>query len=734
MIKDRIALKKNQKGLSLVELIVTIAIVAIVSVGIASFLITSYNQYHSQNSNINLQYEAQLAMNQLEDMILNASNGVSFDEASKTLTIYNQTEKTQADGTVVYENVISVVAWDSSTNQLKLSRYLYDPAGGSRTVISEDQLMADYVSAFSVKLDELETRHLVDVTLGFALDAKQYTATKEITIRNNIGRASDSTAFVAVHTTNPAVATNLQIKPDSMLVPRGTTAASGFSTAVQGENFPLQDVVWTLATTPDYPDTTVVNPSTGQLTIDGRETKTVFELQASTVTPSSSGAPITKSAFVYNVYADGITLSLSAVESETRGTANFSITGKNLTYGDVNASDIAFAFALDAEGKQALNSSDIKVLSGTLKKLDASDAVRGELHYSVEFELLDDSYMDQTIYCVAKNSAIGQSNPAEILFSSKKITDVRILVADSSGAEAGEDSGVYSLCRGETYQLGLEITYEDGTVEQVFAGTKKWENYDWSATIRGGDSLPLDDKGRIQIGDLSWKRTYTLNLEAASRIGGASYTASAQIPKVALSIVETGGVDQTAFPLCTNGGRKTITFRLAGINASDGYEVALSSGTPSHMNVSCSGMSATIWAKGQTNEGTDTLVFSLKKGSTSDFGVTTSITIVMGMPNLYSKNNNGDWYHRYARINNSIFLFEPSQISSYMTGTNGYYLLGDTGSGNAKLVSVSIVSGSGNSKIYKIGYGGNYYTWGSGGIVWNEFNNQYVDFSGWVKN
>lgn len=726
----------NNRGISLVELIVTMAIAAIVSLGIITFIITSYNQYRSQNSNINLQYEAQLTMNQLEDMILNASNGVSFDAATKTLTLYNQTSKPQEDGTVAYENVISVISWDESAHQLILTKYLYNPDDGSRTPTSGNQLMAEYITDFEVNLDELESKHVVNVSLHLALDTKSYNTDKDITIRNHIGKSSDGTAFKTLHIVNPAVATNLLIQPESMLVKRGTTAATGFTTMVQGENFPLQDVVWKIsdATPPQYPDTTVVNPTTGQLTIDNRETATVFELVASTATPGETGAPLTKSVSVYNVYADGISLTLDPVESETKGIARFNVSGKNLTYADVNAGKIHLNFyTMDDKGNIHNLSSDALRVTGSYEKTDQDDSVRELLHYSVTFELLDAAYMDQRIYCVASTDDYLESAPAEILFESREVKNAKLILADTSGNEATKKNGVYSLNRDQSYKVGLEVTYKEDdtgkdTVEQIFSGDKKWEKYNWSVETTGGNKVTLDNgKFSLSSGSYAWGNSYTLTVTAQSKYGGTDFKIAAQLEQVKLEIVETGGVDQTVFPLCTNGGDKQLTFCLTGIGTASGYGVQLASNTPSYMDVFCNGMRATIKPKSARTVGEDKLRFVLTEDGVRHNDVTTEISIVMGKPNLYWNN-----WGKMQEVNNSVYLFDVQKVGTFHNnGKNGYYLLADTGSANPKFVPISYESGFGHGATYYTNYDGRRYYWATW-YGWDSYENADMNKSGWV--
>ena len=64
--------KSDQRGFTLIELIVTIMIMSIVMVAAAGFIIAAANSYRVANIELELQTEAQAAMNQLNDILIEA--------------------------------------------------------------------------------------------------------------------------------------------------------------------------------------------------------------------------------------------------------------------------------------------------------------------------------------------------------------------------------------------------------------------------------------------------------------------------------------------------------------------------------------------------------------------------------------------------------------------------------------------------------------------------------------
>ncbi len=80
--ENMVSIRKNQKGLSLVELMVTIAVLSIVLIGIVQFMTTISRYYSKQNQSINVHNELQTTFNFIGDKIKVAtkveslSNGV----------------------------------------------------------------------------------------------------------------------------------------------------------------------------------------------------------------------------------------------------------------------------------------------------------------------------------------------------------------------------------------------------------------------------------------------------------------------------------------------------------------------------------------------------------------------------------------------------------------------------------------------------------------------------------
>ncbi|MDD2970349.1 MAG: type II secretion system protein, partial [Lachnospiraceae bacterium] len=70
-------MKKNN-GFALIELVVSLAIMGIVGLVLFEFIAISSKTFRSVNTEVNLQYESQLTINQLKDLIVDSNRGVVY--------------------------------------------------------------------------------------------------------------------------------------------------------------------------------------------------------------------------------------------------------------------------------------------------------------------------------------------------------------------------------------------------------------------------------------------------------------------------------------------------------------------------------------------------------------------------------------------------------------------------------------------------------------------------------
>lgn len=148
---------KNNKGLSIVELLITVTILAIVIISAVAFMSTGSRSFAKGSADSNVQSEAELAVNQIEDLILDVNGGVDFQTTSDggTLTMYHA--EADDSGLTTYQK--RSVVWNSGDANLKSTEEVLDrdDATGGYSVASvnyTNQLLAENVTNFDVNLDD----------------------------------------------------------------------------------------------------------------------------------------------------------------------------------------------------------------------------------------------------------------------------------------------------------------------------------------------------------------------------------------------------------------------------------------------------------------------------------------------------------------------------------------------------------------------------------------------------
>ena len=156
-------LRKNNRGITLVELIVSAAILGIVAMCASAFMLAGARTYNSVNYAVRLQYQAQLAMAQLQEYTVDCSRGIAWDETTSTLYIVNGDE-------------VHVFDYDSASKEIT-----YGTASFAESLsITVEGLVAEHVESMSVKMEDRQ----IEITLNMARDNKHYNATQVIALRN----------------------------------------------------------------------------------------------------------------------------------------------------------------------------------------------------------------------------------------------------------------------------------------------------------------------------------------------------------------------------------------------------------------------------------------------------------------------------------------------------------------------------------------------------------------------
>ena len=138
----------GKKGFTLVEIIVSLAIMTIVAGAVGAFMVAGNNSYMRGNKELTLQEEAQLTANQIIDMIIDVEKDIQFKQSDDGSTAELFLEK---------EKDSYLLQWRQGSGAADPGKvYFYESdntldADGN-LVWSSESLLAEYVTSFDVDL------------------------------------------------------------------------------------------------------------------------------------------------------------------------------------------------------------------------------------------------------------------------------------------------------------------------------------------------------------------------------------------------------------------------------------------------------------------------------------------------------------------------------------------------------------------------------------------------------
>lgn len=184
-------MKMNNRGFSLVELIVATAILGIIALGAGAFMVAGARAYSSLNYTVRLQNEAQLAMAQLQEYTVDCAKGITWVPAGTGGTLYIANDAKVH----VFECAGGTISYSTSALAETLDFTGSDEVDGA--------LLAEHVESMSVAFDvdsgvpgvSNPKAKQVEITLSMTRNGKSYTATQVIALRNQPAHAANWAAL-----------------------------------------------------------------------------------------------------------------------------------------------------------------------------------------------------------------------------------------------------------------------------------------------------------------------------------------------------------------------------------------------------------------------------------------------------------------------------------------------------------------------------------------------------------
>lgn len=283
-MRKKLRIQKQNSGFSLVELIIAIAILVIVTGAVCSFIIITSRNYANGNNDISVQQEAQLALNQMSDVIIDATesiNYVGYDDSDQPVKALKDSEfafTPEKKALIVYNTEPDhyMFYWQKSDESLYFS---VADADGNFPMPGENStdcvLLAENVTDFQVDLSQVEERRVVKLMLNFQTGTRKFEMANNITVRNKVVINNAD-----IEPLDKRVRVSVSVKEPVVVLEPGETFH--FSTPkVTGTNLLNKSVTWSIAGAVSA-ETVMTDEENGILQIDRKETHESFQVKVTT--------------------------------------------------------------------------------------------------------------------------------------------------------------------------------------------------------------------------------------------------------------------------------------------------------------------------------------------------------------------------------------------------------------------------------------------------------------------
>lgn len=202
-------MRKDNRGLTLIELIVMVAIGMVFSGVILTFVTGAVRSYRRTSGGAQSQIEMQDALDQLESLAMNANLSMYYTKGenttsdpgekvekdsdmesplNQTKTLFIGSEDESSGGQLVY----AVIVWDADSNKLTLSTQ--GPGSGTGTAsMGTSEILAENITQFSADIHHVADRHTVCFKLVTKVNGRENQKTETVTLRNDIVIAAPGT-------------------------------------------------------------------------------------------------------------------------------------------------------------------------------------------------------------------------------------------------------------------------------------------------------------------------------------------------------------------------------------------------------------------------------------------------------------------------------------------------------------------------------------------------------------
>ena len=333
----------NNSGLTLIELIVAIAIIAIFSGVVLTYITSSSNFYRNTSSNSKVQMETQETFDKIEDMIINANRGIYYGYGRNNPITYddiksnNKVNSTQDKIFAVYESqkdnldiqsiddeelqtnddtndiqtfssninissgnqtnyqpqaedIMSLMYWDATGAEIKYYQYKYGSTGWKEDdSVEQGQILATGVLDFRSDITKVLTDNIVRFQLTTQVGSKEVQTLHSVSLRNEV-EVFNKTDVEPTITATPIPTITATPTPTVTATPTPTVTATPTPTVTAT---PTPTVIAT-------PTPTVTATPTPTITATPIPTVTATPTPTVTATPTPTVTPTAEIVFLGN--------------------------------------------------------------------------------------------------------------------------------------------------------------------------------------------------------------------------------------------------------------------------------------------------------------------------------------------------------------------------------------------------------------------------------------------------
>lgn len=195
-------MKKDNRGLTLIELIITVAIAMIFSGVILTFVAGAAKSYRRTSGGAQSQMEMQDALDQLENLAMNTNLSMFYAKGEKTTTTVNANDKIENDSDIASplnqtktlfmgskeetgESVYSVVIWNTDNGKLTFFKAGIKKGTGTGS-LGTAEVIAENVTQFAADIHDVAEAHTVRFKLVTEVNGRKVEKTETVTLRNDI--------------------------------------------------------------------------------------------------------------------------------------------------------------------------------------------------------------------------------------------------------------------------------------------------------------------------------------------------------------------------------------------------------------------------------------------------------------------------------------------------------------------------------------------------------------------